>query len=191
MNAGNLNEQLELLKELSTSMIKIYRNTDKITSDNFTLSTTKLSPSDNKALYIKDYNSRNIIGILNEIEYNDLEELKDVTVPSNNLIIVRRAAFFLCSPENPFLKKMFTDYEKIEIFDIPDLETWDEELFQLSLVLPEMYCVDILELYKSLANNITKDFYIAYEHSNYSTELLKNALKDVRKFIRENIDARN
>ncbi|BEH88415.1 hypothetical protein [Klebsiella phage phiKp_21] len=188
---GNIINNLKVIKELSTAMILLYKNMDKINADNYILSTTRLNPYENGSMYLRTKASQNIIGILNESVCLDAYANKDEEVPGNYRVIIRDSAFFLCSPMNPFFNKIYADFNYtngVETFPIPSEDTWEEEMFQLSLVVPNMVCTEVLELYKEIYNNIERDFYISYEYENYDTTLLKDALNDVNKFIKHYIN---
>ncbi|WPJ50382.1 hypothetical protein RCIP0023_00340 [Klebsiella phage RCIP0023] len=188
---GNIIKNLKVIKELSTAMILLYKNTDKINADNYILSTTRLNPYENGTLYLRTKASQNIIGIMNESVCLEEYAYKDEEVPGNYRVIIRDSAFFLCSPMNPFFNKIYADFNYtngVETFPIPSEDTWEEEMFQLSLVVPNMVCSEVLELYKEIHNNIESHFYISYEYENYDTTLLKDALNDVKKFIKHYIN---
>lgn len=188
---GKIINNLNIIKELSTAMILLYKNMDKINADNYILSTTRLNPYENGSMYLRTKASQNIIGILNESVCLDAYANKNEEVPGNYRVIIRDSAFFLCSPMNPFFNKIYADFNYtngVETFPIPSEDTWEEEMFQLSLVVPNMVCTEVLELYKEIYNNIERDFYISYEYENYDTTLLKDALNDVNKFIKHYIN---
>lgn len=183
-----LADNLELLKDITLMLIKINNNNDLITSNNFKMSNSKFQDT-GSGLYLKTLNSTNIVTLIRERTEQEIanEPLID-NDPNSVELIVRNDSFFICSTEIGLLKKMFCDFYQNKLsLDIPNMDSFDEEVFQASLIVPDMICIDALNMYKLMLKKVPKDYYISYDVRDYSTELLKNVHKDLKKFIKDYI----